>query len=62
MLEKISKIQRNAVPSKKFFLENFLLQMYNIYAKPMISYGIVAYELAKKKQNSVLFFGYKNAS
>ena len=44
--------------ARKFFSKTFFLQMYNSYAKPMISYGILAYSSAKKTQ---FFFVYKNA-
>ena len=45
--------------AKNFISKIFLLQMYNNYAKPMISYGILVNSSAKKL-NSVLFFVNKN--
>ena len=41
--------------ARNFFTKTFLLQMYNSYAKPMISYGILAYGSAKKTKLSSIF-------
>ena len=59
--KKLAKFNGRLFRARNFFTKNFLLQMYNSYAKPMISYGILAYGSAKKKQNSVRFSVYKNA-
>ena len=41
--EKLAKFNGNLFRARNFFSKIFLLQMYNSYAKPMISYGILAY-------------------
>ena len=51
---KLAKFNGMLFRARIFFSKTILLQMYNNYAKPMISYGILAYGSAKK-QNSVLF-------
>ena len=53
--EKLANFNGMLFRARNFFSKTFLSQMYNSYAKPMISYGILAYGSAKK-QNIVLFF------
>ena len=55
---KLAKFNGMLFRAKTFFSKTILLQMYNSYAKPMISYGILACGSAKK-QNSVLFLSTK---
>ena len=57
--KKLAKFNGMLFPARKFFSKTFLLQMYNSYVKPMISYGILAYGSAKE-QTSVLFLSTKS--
>ena len=45
--------------ARNFFSKTFLLQMYNSYAKPMISYGSLAYGSAKKNKTQFYFLSTK---
>ena len=58
--KKLAKFNGMLFRARTFFSKTFLLQMYNSYAKPMISYVILAYGSVKKNKTQ-LYFVYENA-
>ena len=53
--KKLAKFNGMLFRAKNFLSKTFLLQMYKSYAKPMISYGILAYGSTKKTKLSSIF-------
>ena len=53
--KKLARFNGMLFRARNFFSKTFLLQMYKSYAKPMISYGILAYGSAKKTKLSSIF-------
>ena len=56
---KLAKFNGMLFRARNFFTKTFSLQMYNSYAKPMISYGILAYGSAKKNKTQFDFLSKK---
>ena len=57
--KKLAKFNGMLFRARNSLSKIFLLQMYNSYAKPMISYGILAYGSAKKKKTQFYFLSTK---
>ena len=53
--KKLVKFNGMLFQARNFFSKTFLSQMYKSYAKPMISFGILAYRSAKKTKLSSIF-------